>query len=121
MILALFGKRARPQFTWSLASLPLAVAGLLLLANGCGKEAAVSAPPAPAPESQVQVSASATGVLVNSPAAEFAIAPNGYVAASLVSNGRKLSLDDAAGASGVAVTAAVAHQTCSHVSVRRDR
>jgi len=105
MTLARFGKRARPQFTWSVASVLLAVAGLLLFANGCGQEATVSAPPAHAPESQVQVTASATGVLVNSPAAEFAIAPNGYVAASLVSNGRKLSLDDAADASGVAVTA----------------
>src|SRR5271170_4291515 len=105
MTLTLFGKRARLQFTWSVASTLLAVAGLLLCANGCGKETTVSAPPAPAPESQVQVSASASGVLVNSPAAEFAIAPNGYVAASLVSNGRKLSLDDAAGGSGVAVIA----------------
>ena len=105
MTLALFGKRARLQFTWSLGSTLLAVAGLLLFANGCAKEATVGAPPAQVPESQVQVAASATGVLVNSPVAEFAIAPNGYVVASLVSNGRKLSLDDAAGASGIAVTA----------------
>ena len=107
MNLALIGKRPRLQSVGSVASMSLAVAGLLLLANGCAKEATVSGPPpATAPESQVQVTASTNGVRVDSPAAEFAIAPNGYVAASLSASGRKLSLDDAAGASGVAVTAA---------------
>jgi len=107
MNLARFAKRARLHNILGLASLSVAAAGLLLFANGCGKEAAVSAPPpAKAPESQIQVTASANAVLVDSPAAEFTIAPNGYVAANLVSGGRKLSLDDAAGSSGVAVTAA---------------
>jgi hypothetical protein len=105
MFLALFGKRARLRFGVSVASMAFAVAGPLLFANGCGKEATVSAPPAKAPESQVQVTARANAVLVDSSAAEFAIAPSGYVAASLLSDGRKLSLDDAAGASGIEVTA----------------
>jgi alpha-galactosidase len=107
MNFALIGTRTPWQSMQGVASMSLAVAGLLLFANGCGKEAAVSDPrPAKAPQSQIQVTAAANGVLVDSPAAEFAIAPNGYVAASLVSGGRKLSLDDSAGASGVVLTAA---------------
>ncbi len=107
MNVALIGKPARLQSFRSIAGRSLAVAGLLLFANGCGKEATVSAPPpAQAPESQVRVAASANGVLVDTPAAEFSIAPNGYVAASLLTGGGKLTLDDAAGSSGVAVTAA---------------
>jgi alpha-galactosidase len=105
MNFALISTRARLQSVRSVEGMLLAVAGLLLLANGCGKEATVSAPPAAkAPESQIQVTASANSVLVDSPAAEFSIAPNGYVAASLLSGGRKLSLDDAGGGSGIAVT-----------------
>jgi alpha-galactosidase len=106
MILARCEKRARLQNLWGLARMPLAAAALFLFANGCGKQATVSAPPVPAPPSEVKVTASANAVVVDSAAAEFAIAPGGYVAASLVSDGRKLSLDDAAGASGVALTAA---------------
>jgi alpha-galactosidase len=106
MILARCEKRARLQILWGLARMPLAAAALFLFANGCGKQATVSAPPVPAPPSEVKVTASANAVVVDSAAAEFAIAPGGYVAASLVSDGRKLSLDDAAGASGVALTAA---------------
>src|SRR5271155_5939218 len=77
-------KRARLRLILRGASLPLAMSGLLLFANGCGKEATLSAPPAKAPESQVHVSATASAVLVDTPAAEFAIAPNGYITASLL-------------------------------------
>src|SRR5579863_2728531 len=109
MTLTLFGRRARPQLIPGAAGLSLAMAGLLLFANGCAKESAVSTPPAKSqesPESRVQVTTTPDAVLLDPPAAEFAIAPNGYVAASLVSGGRKLSLDDAAGGSGVALAAA---------------
>ncbi len=100
-------KRAQLPLILRVASIPLAMAGLLLLAYGCGKQATVSAPPAkPAQESQVQVNAAAGVVLVDTPAAEFTIAPNGYVAASLLSGGRKLSLDDAGSDSGIQVTTA---------------
>ena len=105
MILARCEKRARLQNLLGAAMMSLAAAALFLFANGCGKQATLSAPPAQAPESQVKVTASANAVVVDSAAAEFAIAPSGYVAASLVSDGRKLSLDDAAGAPGVALTA----------------
>ena len=89
------------------ATMTLAVAGLLLFTNGCGKEATVTAPPpAQAPESQIQVTPSANTVVVDSSAAEFAIAPNGYVGASLRTTGGKRTLEDAEGASGVAVTTA---------------
>src|SRR5277367_3556627 len=100
-------KRAQLPLILRLASMPLTMAGLLLFANGCGKQATVSAPSAkPAQESQVQVHAAASAVLVDTPAAEFAIAPNGYVAASLLSGVRKLSLDDAGSDSGIQVTTA---------------
>jgi len=105
MSLTFFANRAGLRPSLRSAGLLLGAAGLLLFANGCGKEAAVSAPPVKAPESQVQVTAGASSVLLDSPAAEFTIAPNGYVAASLVSGGHTLSLDDAAGGTGVAVTA----------------
>jgi len=104
---ALVGTRAPLQSIRGAATMTLAVAGLLLFTNGCGKEATVSAPPpAKTPESQIQVTASANTVLVDSSAAEFAITQNGYVGASLVTSGGKRTLDDAEGASGVAVTAA---------------
>ena len=88
------------------ARLGIAFAGCLLFANGCGKQATATGPAAKAPESQVRVTATTNAVLVDTPAAEFAIAPNGYVAASLVAGDRRLSLDDAASDSGVQVTAA---------------
>src|ERR1700679_3999465 len=105
MVPAPFAKRDRLRSILRSTSVLLAAA-VLLSAIGCGKEATVNAPPAKAPESQVQVSATANAVLVDTPAAEFAIAPNGYVAASLLSAGRKLSLDDAASDSGIQVTTA---------------
>ena len=99
-------KGARRGFSRRCASVWIAAAGLLLAANGCAKQATVGAPPAKTQESQVQVSATANAVLVDTPAAEFSIAPDGYVAASLLSGGKKLSLDDAGSDSGVQVTAA---------------
>src|ERR1700740_6859 len=106
MILSLSTRRAQLRCILQVASMRLAITGLLLIANGCGKEATVSAPPAKAQESQVQMSATTSAVLVDTPAAEFVIAPNGYVAASLLSDGRKLSLDNAASDSGIHVTTA---------------
>ena len=98
--------RARGLFSKRSASLWIASAGLLLLVSGCVKKEAVNPPPPKAAESQVHAAATANAVLVDTPAAEFAIAPNGYVAASLLTEGRKLSLDDAGADSGVQVTAA---------------
>jgi len=61
-------KREQLRSTLRSMSGLLATAGVLLFANGCGKEATVNAPPAKASESQVQVSATATAVLVDTPA-----------------------------------------------------
>lgn len=83
----------------------IASAGLLLVASGCGKPASVNPPPKAEP-SQVHVAVTANALVVDTPVAEFAIAPNGYVAASLVTDGRKLSLDDAGADSGVQLAAA---------------
>ena len=106
MILASFVKQGQPSSSPRSASLLVAIAGLLLFADGCGKQSAVSAPVTKSQESQVRVTATASVVLVDTPAAEFTIAPNGYVAANLVTGDQKLSLDDAGGDSGVEVTAA---------------
>ena len=82
------------------------VAGLNLFAAGCGIQSTINPPAAKTKGSQIQISATANGTLVATPTAEFTIAPNGYVAASLVSGGRKLSLDDAGDDSGILVTVA---------------
>ncbi|HUJ81258.1 MAG TPA: hypothetical protein VLW83_05215, partial [Candidatus Acidoferrales bacterium] len=82
------------------------LSGLALIAAGCGKQPTTNPPAAKTSGSQIQISATANGTLVATPTAEFTIAPNGYVAASLVSGGRKLSLDDAGSDSGIQVTAA---------------
>src|ERR1700683_4689287 len=105
MLLARCEKPVQRRNILSVARMPLAAAVLFLFANGCGKQATVSAPPAQTPQSDGEVTARGTAVVMYSAAAECAVAPSGYVAASLVSDGRKLSLDDAAGASGVALTA----------------
>jgi alpha-galactosidase len=99
-------QRARRFFATGAASMWVAFAVLLLLASGCGKHTAVNPPPPKTEESRVHVAATANAVVVDTPAAEFAIAPSGYVAASIVTEGRKLSLDDAGADSGVKVTAA---------------
>ncbi|MGC1637150.1 MAG: hypothetical protein WA744_16975, partial [Candidatus Acidiferrales bacterium] len=69
-------QRARRFFATGSASMWVAFA-VLLFAGGCGKQAAVNPPPPKAEESQVHVAATANAVLVDTPAAEFAIAPNG--------------------------------------------
>ncbi|MFY9804269.1 MAG: glycoside hydrolase family 36 protein [Candidatus Acidiferrales bacterium] len=84
----------------------IAIVGLLVFANGCENKPAVNSLATKAPESHIRVTTTANSVLVDTSAAEFAIAPNGYVAASLVTGDRKLSLDDAGSDSGVQVTAA---------------
>ncbi|MGB9335433.1 MAG: alpha-galactosidase [Candidatus Acidiferrales bacterium] len=87
------------------AKLLMIVAGFTLFAAGCGKQSTINPPAAKTPGSQIQISATANGTVVETPMAEFTVAPNGYVSASLVSGGRKLSLDDAGSDSGIQVTA----------------
>jgi alpha-galactosidase len=88
------------------ARLAIAFAGLLLFANGCGKQSTATGPATKPQESQVRVTATANAVLVDTPAAEFAVTPSGYVAASLVAGDRKISLDHAGSDSGIEVTTA---------------
>jgi len=97
--------RTRRFFSTRSASLLIASAGLLIFASGCGKQTSVISPPPKFEESEVHTAVTPNAVVVDTPAAEFAIASNGYVAASLVTDGRKLSLDDAGADSGVQVTA----------------
>jgi alpha-galactosidase len=98
--------RTHAFFSTRSASLLIASAGLLIFASGCGKQTSVISPPPKSEESEVHTAVTPNAVVVDTPAAEFAIASNGYVAASLVTDGRKLSLDDAGADSGVQVTAA---------------
>jgi len=74
MLLARCEKPVQRRNILSVARMPLAAAVLFLFANGCGKQATVSAPPAQTPQSQVKVTASATAVVMDSAAAEFAVA-----------------------------------------------
>lgn len=94
---------------------------LALCAFGCNKQAAHVTPQV---ESRVRVSTSAGGVEMATAVAEFTVTPDGYVAGSLVADGRKLSLDDPGNQPGVqmvtqqgtvaAVTFDVAHPEVSH-------
>ena len=106
MIPAFSAKPDWPKFPPFVANLGMIFAGLMLFANGCGKQSTPNTPAAETPGSQVQVSATANGTIVGTPTAEFTITPAGYVAASLLSGNRKLSLDDPGSDSGIQLTAA---------------
>jgi alpha-galactosidase len=106
MIPASLAKREWLKFPQFSATVLTILAGVTLLANGCGKQATpATAPAAPSPSSQLRVSASADGVVVDTSTAEFVLRPTGYVAASLTSNNGKLSLDDAGTDPGIQVIA----------------
>ena len=97
------------SWTWiarSSAAAAVVFTGLVMLAGGCGKQSSPIAPAVAPKGSRIQVSATATGTVISTPTAEFVLAPSGYVAASLVSGDRKLSLDDAGTNSGMQVIAA---------------
>src|SRR5271154_1029661 len=82
------------------------IAALVLSISGCAKK---STPVTPAPTSQVsrvQAASTASGVVINTPAAEFVISATGYVAAKLVADNKEISLDDAGNYPGIEVTAA---------------
>ena len=105
MSVALCVKRERLATSLRLTRLTITLAGLLLFANGCAKQSTATGPTTKSQESQVRVTATANAVLVDTSAAEFAIAPNGYVGASLATGDRKISLDDAGSDSGVQIAA----------------
>ncbi|MFZ0635082.1 MAG: glycoside hydrolase family 36 protein [Candidatus Acidiferrales bacterium] len=109
MTTACLTKQERPQFPRFSPNRLIIVCGLILFAIGCGKQSAPSAPATENPGSQIQISAAADGARVDTPSAEFVIAPNGYVAARLLTDHGKLSLDDAGNDSGIQVTAAGKH------------
>ena len=102
-------KQERPQFPRFRPNRPIIFCGLILFAIGCGKQSAPSPPATENPGSLVQVAATTDGARLETPSAEFVIAPSGYIAARLVTNRGKLSLDDAGNDSGIQVTAAGKH------------
>jgi alpha-galactosidase len=77
------------------------LAATLAFAGGCCKKAAPEPTPAGSATSVIRVSPSAGSILITTPAAEFAVAPNGYVAANLPVGQTKLSLDDPASEPGL--------------------
>src|SRR6202035_4825086 len=83
-----------------------ALAVMLAWIGGCCKKPdAKPAPPPAAPSSDVRVSSGADSISIETATAEFTIAPDGYVAAKLLGNQQKLSLDDAGGNPGILVVA----------------
>ena len=88
----------------------LVAVALALFVSGCGKTSTSVAPTTksqkpPIQVSQIKVEAMTDATLLRTPGAEFAITPEGYVAASLISGYQKLSLDDRGSETGIQVTA----------------
>jgi hypothetical protein len=82
------------------------IALLVSCAGGCGHSSAPVAP-APSPQSsRVHISSTENAIVIDSPSAEFTISPAGYVAAKLVSQNQKSSLDDPGSDSGMQIIAA---------------
>ncbi|MGA8220236.1 MAG: glycoside hydrolase family 36 protein [Candidatus Acidiferrales bacterium] len=77
----------------------------LTFVGGCNKKAAQEPAAAGSPSSRVRVTASANSIVIETPAAEFVVAANGYVAANLAAGQKKLSLDDPGGEPGLLVIA----------------
>ena len=80
--------------SWAGSRLSLSLALLLIFAClcGCSKQAHVAAP---AKTSVVQVTATADAVTIATPGSQFVVLPSGYVRASLLRDGKALSLDSA--------------------------
>src|SRR5579862_1602822 len=76
----------------------LLLAAVVGWSNGCSKKPAsesAAAPVAPAlPPTEIRVSTDANSIAIQTPTAEFNISTAGYVAARLLGNQQKLSLDD---------------------------
>ena len=79
---------------------------LALCAGGCGHSSTPVAPTEVPKATRVQVSSTETAAVIDTPSAEFTISPAGYVAAKLVSQNQKLSLDDAGNDPGFQIIAA---------------
>jgi alpha-galactosidase len=99
-------ERLRPRLPQCLSAAAAVFTGLMMFVGGCGNHSGPVAPAVAPTKSRIQVSADATGTVIATPSAEFVLAPSGYVAASLVSGDRKLSLDDSGANSGMQVIAA---------------
>lgn len=86
------------------ASRRVLVAGtLIFLYSGCSTNAPSKPKETPVPVSNVRVTVAANQIAIDSPSAEFAITPTGYVAATL--SATKRSLDSFSNATGILVTA----------------
>jgi len=82
------------------------LAAMLAFASGCTRKA-TPGPTAEGPATSViRVLPSTGSITITTPAAEFVVAPNGYVAANLVQGQRKLSLDDPGTEPGLVVVVA---------------
>ena len=95
---------ARQQLYLALQLMFVALLGLS--ASGCGHSSTPVAPTQIPETTRVQVSATEAAVVIDTPSAEFTISPAGYIAAKLMSQNQKLSLDDAGNDSGLQIIAA---------------
>ena len=91
-------RNKRAGITVPLFTAIVSLATVVGWSGGCSKKPAAesaAAPIAPAlPPTEIRVSTDANSISIQTPTAEFSIAPDGYVAAKLLGNQQKLSLDD---------------------------
>src|SRR6202521_147915 len=90
---------------------PFFALGLLLVVcfAGCAKKNTTQTPRTSPPVSQVRVTTGADRIVLNTQSAEFAVNTRGYVAANLLADTHKLSLDDAGSENAIDLIASGKH------------
>jgi len=81
---------------------------LLACAAGCARKNTPQ-PAQTSPASQVRITVGADRIVLKTGSAEFEVDTRGYVAASILQGGQKLSLDDAGGENGIDLVASGEH------------
>jgi alpha-galactosidase len=82
------------------------IAATVTLVGACNKRATPAPASVATSTSVIHVSKSANSITIETPAAEFVVAPDGYVAANLVAGKKRLSLDDPGAEPGLLVVVA---------------
>src|SRR5580700_10358558 len=82
------------------------IAATVTLVGACNKRATPAPASVATSTSVIHVSKSANSITIETPAAEFVVAPDGYVAANLVAAKKRLSLDDPGAEPGLLVVVA---------------
>src|SRR5580700_3302805 len=82
------------------------IAAMVTFVGACNKKATPAPASQASPTSTIHVSKSANSITIETPAAEFVVSPDGYVAANLLAGKKKLSLDDPGDEPGLLVVVA---------------